>query len=227
MNRRAFITGLGAVLAAPRERAPTSSVIGLQLAACALHSNGHSVQETEFVKHLSRPERHALQRVVRDRHWKLRFMPQQVIHPGKQRPSSGEDDACFDDVRCHLRRGLLQAGADGAENGLQCLLESLADLFCGDDDGLRQLIDYIATLDRDRATVGLLRIRGSQRDLDLFGPPLADQELWRFLMYSVIASSISSPAIRTELQYTMPARQITATSVVPPPISTIMLPRGS
>ena len=43
----------------------------------------------------------------------------------------------------------------------------------------------------------------------------------------MIASSISLPATRTALLYTMPASEITAMSVVPPPMSTIMLPEGS
>ena len=43
----------------------------------------------------------------------------------------------------------------------------------------------------------------------------------------MIASSISLPATRTALLYTMPAREMTAMSVVPPPMSTIMLPDGS
>src|SRR3972149_220430 len=46
-------------------------------------------------------------------------------------------------------------------------------------------------------------------------------------MYCTIASSISSPAIRTDLAYTTPESEITATSVVPPPMSTIMFPPGS
>src|SRR5205823_2561056 len=46
-------------------------------------------------------------------------------------------------------------------------------------------------------------------------------------MYWMIASSISSPAIRTDFAKTMPESEITATSVVPPPTSTIMLPPGS
>ena len=46
-------------------------------------------------------------------------------------------------------------------------------------------------------------------------------------MYWVMASSISSPAMRIDLQVTMPPREMTATSVVPPPMSTTMLPVGS
>ena len=42
-----------------------------------------------------------------------------------------------------------------------------------------------------------------------------------------MTSFISSPATRTEREYTMPEREMTATSVVPPPTSTIMLPPGS
>ena len=46
-------------------------------------------------------------------------------------------------------------------------------------------------------------------------------------MYATIASSILSPATRIDFETTMPASEMTATSVVPPPMSTIMLPDGS
>ena len=51
--------------------------------------------------------------------------------------------------------------------------------------------------------------------------------LYSRLMCWVIASSILSPPTRTLFAQTMPARLITATSDVPPPMSTIMLPEGS
>ena len=43
------------------------------------------------------------------------------------------------------------------------------------------------------------------------------------LTWLMSASSISSPAVRSEVEVTMPARLMTATSVVPPPMSTTML----
>ena len=43
----------------------------------------------------------------------------------------------------------------------------------------------------------------------------------------MIASSSSSPPTRTDWLATMPPSEMTATSVVPPPMSTIMLPVGS
>src|ERR1700752_1814378 len=43
----------------------------------------------------------------------------------------------------------------------------------------------------------------------------------------ITASSIWLPAMRTDREYTMPLSEITAMSVVPPPISTTMLPPGS
>ena len=46
-------------------------------------------------------------------------------------------------------------------------------------------------------------------------------------MWLTIASSKSSPAMRTDSQTLMSAREMIATSVVPPPISTIMLAVGS
>src|SRR3954466_6229751 len=43
----------------------------------------------------------------------------------------------------------------------------------------------------------------------------------------MIASSSSSPPTRTDCDTTIPPSEITATSEVPPPMSTIMLPVGS
>ena len=50
--------------------------------------------------------------------------------------------------------------------------------------------------------------------------------LWLF-KYSTILSSISFPATLIELLATIPPSEITATSVVPPPMSTIIFPIGS
>ena len=51
--------------------------------------------------------------------------------------------------------------------------------------------------------------------------------LYSFLMNWMMASSSSSPPIRTDWLVTIPPSEITATSVVPPPMSTTMLPVGS
>ena len=48
-----------------------------------------------------------------------------------------------------------------------------------------------------------------------------------FLINPTIAASSASPPIRIERDLTIPPSEITATSVVPPPISTIMDPIGS
>ena len=53
------------------------------------------------------------------------------------------------------------------------------------------------------------------------------RRLYFFLIKFMIALSNSSPATLTEREATIPLREITATSLVPPPISTIMLPEGS
>src|SRR6266542_1473219 len=50
--------------------------------------------------------------------------------------------------------------------------------------------------------------------------------LYLRLMCWTMASSILSPPTRIDLDMTMPASEITATSVVPPPMSTIMLALG-
>ena len=53
------------------------------------------------------------------------------------------------------------------------------------------------------------------------------RSLYSFLMWAMIASSISSPPTRMDWDTTMPPSEMTATSVVPPPMSTIMFPVGS
>ena len=52
------------------------------------------------------------------------------------------------------------------------------------------------------------------------------RRLYFFLTYLTIASSKSSPATLIEELTTIPFKEITATSVVPPPISTIIFPHG-
>ncbi len=47
-----------------------------------------------------------------------------------------------------------------------------------------------------------------------------------FFIQETIAWSSSSPAMRMLREVTMPPREMTATSVVPPPTSTTMLPVG-
>ena len=50
---------------------------------------------------------------------------------------------------------------------------------------------------------------------------------YSFFIHAMIAWSSSSPAVRMDREVTMPPSEITATSVVPPPMSTILLPVGS
>ena len=51
--------------------------------------------------------------------------------------------------------------------------------------------------------------------------------LYSFLTKETMASSSSSPPMRIDWLVTMPPSEMTATSVVPPPMSTTMLPVGS
>ena len=51
--------------------------------------------------------------------------------------------------------------------------------------------------------------------------------LYLRLICWMMASSILLPATLTEREKTTPESEITATSVVPPPMSTIMFPTGS
>ncbi len=67
----------------------------------------------------------------------------------------------------------------------------------------------------------------TKAELNLFRHPFTYHKVILCLMYLIIASSNSSPAILSESAITIPPRDITAISVVPPPISTIMWPAGS
>ncbi len=68
-------------------------------------------------------------------------------------------------------------------------------------------------------------VRRTDRDLDLFGRALATK-LYSFFTCWMIALSSSSPATRMDWAVTMPPGEMTATYVVPPPMSTTALPRG-
>ena len=48
-----------------------------------------------------------------------------------------------------------------------------------------------------------------------------------FFTKEMMASSISSPPLRTDWLVTIPPSEMTATSLVPPPMSTTMFPFGS
>ena len=50
---------------------------------------------------------------------------------------------------------------------------------------------------------------------------------YSFLTYVMIARSSLSPPVRIDWLVTIPPSEMTATSVVPPPTSTTMLPVGS
>jgi len=68
---------------------------------------------------------------------------------------------------------------------------------------------------------------GADRKLDVLGRLAADEQLYSFLTQVMMASSSSSPPTRIDRATTMPPSEMTATSLVPPPMSTIMLPVGS
>src|SRR5204863_2352515 len=57
------------------------------------------------------------------------------------------------------------------------LAERFANLLVGDDDGLRDAVDQVATLDLHRPPIAAHRVGGTERDLDLLGPPLTDEEI--------------------------------------------------
>ena len=107
------------------------------------------------------------------------------------------------------------------------LLDGAPDFLGGDHDGLRQAAHEVpAAYLRVRLILG--RVRGPQGHLDFLGGAIAQHE--RVLLLDEgddrLVELVSSNADRLE-KVTMPPSEITATSVVPPPMSTTMFPVGS
>ena len=107
------------------------------------------------------------------------------------------------------------------------LLERVAHLLAREDHGLRQAGEHVAP-----AHLGLhllLERDSAEPTSSLISSAVCwpIRSLYSRLMWLMIASSISSPPTRSDCETTMPPSEITATSVVPPPMSTIMFPVGS
>jgi hypothetical protein len=66
---------------------------------------------------------------------------------------------------------------------------------------------------------------GTDGDFDVLGGAFADQVIFA-LDVGRMAESNSSPLQRTDLERRMPPREITATSLVPPPMSTTIAAAG-
>ena len=99
--------------------------------------------------------------------------------------------------------------------------ERLPDVVLTEDDALREAIDEIPALHFHGALFTLPRVGRPEVDLDLFGPTLADQKV--IVLPNVLLDRLVHLVARDphRLAVDDPASESTATSVVPPPMSTI------
>ena len=92
----------------------------------------------------------------------------------------------------------------------------------------RQAGQQVAAAERDALRVPLARVRGPDGDLDVLRGPLAEEQvvLAPGVRDDVLVHLVAADRGCSRLT-TMPPRLMTATSVVPPPMSTMRLPDGS
>jgi hypothetical protein len=125
-----------------------------------------------------------------------------------------------------VRLSTIRTDSHRFDNLAQRFHQRLANFLFGDLDCLRHSGDQVSSLDLHGLDF-VAGVRRSDRDLDQFSGALADQQ-------AVLALDVMDDRLihfvapeRTERVKTTPASESTAPSVVPPPISTIMLPVGS
>ena len=107
------------------------------------------------------------------------------------------------------------------------LLEREPHLLRGEHDRLRQAGDEVAAADLALQPPPASGAAEPISSLTSSAVCVPIRSLYSRCTYLTIASSSSSPPTRIDCETTMPPSEMTATSVVPPPMSTIMLPVGS
>ena len=160
-----------------------------------------------------------------DRH--LGRLGHATVEAGEQRAAAGEHDALVHDVGHQLGRRLLDGVLDRVDDLDDRRLDGLADLVGADLDAARKAGEQVAAAERDA-----LGVPSPGYDEPIAILMSSDVRSPRNRLYSRRANvtmswSISSPPIRIERDTTIPPSEMTATSVVPPPMSTIRLPDGS
>ena len=135
-------------------------------------------------------------------------------------------DALVHDVGHQLGRGLLDRLLDRVDDLRDRRLERLADLVAGHLDAARQAGQQVAAAEGHRPLLRS-RVGRSDRDLDLLGGPLAHQQV---VLAPREADDVGVHLVAADADAaatTIPPRLMTATSVVPPPMSTMSEPDGS
>src|SRR5450759_2913731 len=130
------------------------------------------LEEVVVLEHFAGTERDAVERVLGDVARNAGDLGEQLVDVAEQRAAARHDHALVDDVRAELVRRLLEDLADRRDQLLERQLDGLHDLRRGNRDRSRQPGNEIAPANLHRELA--LEWQGrADRDLDLFGSPLA------------------------------------------------------
>ena len=99
------------------------------------------------------------------------------VEAGQQGAAAGQDDALVHDVGDELGRRLLDRVLDRVDDLLDGRLDRLADLVGADLDAARQAGQQVAAAERDALGVPLAGVGRADRDLDVLGRPLAEEQV--------------------------------------------------
>ena len=106
----------------------------------------------------------------------MRFLSEQPIQSSQEATATGDDDAPVDDVAGQLRGSPLEAGTNRLDDRHDGLAERFTNFFLIENDRLRDAVGEIPPLHFHGAAVPPGAGR-TERDLDLFGLTLTDQEV--------------------------------------------------
>jgi len=144
------------------------------------------------------------QRIICDDNGQAGLFHQQFVDVAQHGATAGQDDTAFRDIGTQLWRRLLQRFFHRANNTLQRFLQSFQDFIAVQGKASRYALREVATFDRDFENF-LARERGTNFVLNALGCSFTNQD-------AIVAANVA---------------EITATSDVPPPISSTMEPRAS
>lgn len=137
-----------------------------------------------------------------------------------------EDDATKHDVSGQFRWRLIEGELDGVDDCLSWLVDCFSNLRTREQDRLGRPV----IRSRPRTSAEGSSAYGQAEPMAIFTCSAVRSPrstLYSFFTHSITASSSSSPPVRIERLTTIPPRDMTATSVVPPPMSTTIDPDGS
>ena len=127
-------------------------------------------------------------------------MAEQEIEPAEEGAAASHHDPFIHDIRRELGRRMLQGGPDGFDDRHHRLPKGFADFIFGDDDGFRDPVNEVASFHLGCLLFATGGIGRPQTNLDILRPALSHQKVIVFSDVLTMASSISSPATRTDLQ---------------------------